>query len=97
LSRPRTGPRLQGGVILGIDAKIISPTQPVGHATRVHNAVSVPNLLQFDPTKCGCPPAGGAGPGGLVGSASITLDPVARSATIRRDGGIDRQQGGKRE
>ncbi|HUJ66226.1 MAG TPA: hypothetical protein VLX59_11850, partial [Acidimicrobiales bacterium] len=29
---------------------ITSPTQPVYHAARVHNAVFVPNLLQFDPT-----------------------------------------------
>jgi peptide/nickel transport system substrate-binding protein len=29
---------------------ITSPTQPVYHAARVHDAVFVPNLLQFDPT-----------------------------------------------
>lgn len=29
---------------------ITSPTQPVYHAARVHNAVFVPNILQFDPT-----------------------------------------------
>jgi peptide/nickel transport system substrate-binding protein len=29
---------------------ITSPTQPVYHAARVHNAIFVPNLLQFDPT-----------------------------------------------
>ncbi len=29
---------------------ITSPTQPVYHATEVHNAVFVPNILQYDPT-----------------------------------------------
>jgi peptide/nickel transport system substrate-binding protein len=29
---------------------ITSPTQPVYHASEVHNAVFVPNILQFDPT-----------------------------------------------
>ncbi|MBO0730263.1 MAG: hypothetical protein J2P57_13470, partial [Acidimicrobiaceae bacterium] len=29
---------------------ITSPTQPVYHATQVHNTIYVPNLFQYDPT-----------------------------------------------